>query len=290
MRYALSILIAIVLVPPSFTRADAITDRITVAVKGNGPDILLIPGMTCSASVWDNLADHLQAHYRLHLIQVAGFASAPAAANAKGPVLMPTIEAIDAYIKQNKLAKPTIIGHSIGGFMGLALADKHPEDVGRLLIVDSLPFFSVLFGATDAASVKAQAAAIRDSMINETQDAYAEQEKQFLPQLVKSPEGLKLAIKWALASDKSVVAQAFYETMTSDLRPRLVAIKTPITILYPFDAASGMPQSAIDKMYQDNFAALPNKKLVRIDGSYHFIMFDQPTAFAAQVDQFLRSH
>jgi pimeloyl-ACP methyl ester carboxylesterase len=59
-------------------------------------------------------------------------------------------------------------------------------------------------------------------------------------------------------------------------------------MLYPWDAASGMPQAAADQVYQENFAALPNKTIVRIDGAYHFIMLDQPDAFAAQVDAFLK--
>jgi pimeloyl-ACP methyl ester carboxylesterase len=33
---------------------------------------------------------------------------------------------------------------------------------------------------------------------------------------------------------------------------------------------------------------LPNKTMVRIDGSFHFIMLDQPDVFAAQVDAFLK--
>ena len=59
-------------------------------------------------------------------------------------------------------------------------------------------------------------------------------------------------------------------------------------MLYPWDATSGMPVTAVDGVYQQNFAALPNKKLVRIDDSRHFIMLDQPAAFMAQVDGFLK--
>jgi len=48
-----------------------------------------------------------------------------------------------------------------------------------------------------------------------------------------------------------------------------------------------MPQAAVDAFYQQSFAALPHKQLIRIDGSLHFIMLDQPAAFAARVDEFL---
>jgi pimeloyl-ACP methyl ester carboxylesterase len=267
---------------------DPVSDRITVTVRGQGPDVLLIPGLTCSSAVWDATAKHLEDHYRLHIIQVAGFAGSPARANAQGPVIQPTVDAIDAYIKTNKLTAPKIIGHSLGGLMGMMLAQQHPEDVGKLMIVDSLPFYGALFGANDVAAVTPQAVAIRDSMLAETQDAYAQGAGQYIPMLVKSPEGQKLATAWAVASDKSVVARAMYEDMTTDLRPTLAQIKTPVTMLYPWDSSGGFAQADVDALYKQSFAALPNKTLVRIDGSFHFIMFDQPDAFAAQVDAFLK--
>jgi pimeloyl-ACP methyl ester carboxylesterase len=238
--------------------------------------------------VWDATAKRLEVHYRLHLVQIAGFADSPSRANATGPIIQPTVNALDDYIKSNKLDHPRVIGHSMGGFMGLMLALQHPEDCRKLMIVDSLPFFSVLFGANDVAAATPQAAAMRDMVLNETQDEYAQGERQYLPSLVKSPEGLKAATQWAITSDKSVVARATYELMTTDLRPKLGEIKTPVTILYPWDPASGFAQADTDRVYQGSFAALPNKTLVRISNSFHFIMLDQPAAFAAQVDSFLK--
>jgi pimeloyl-ACP methyl ester carboxylesterase len=268
--------------------ADPVSDRITVTVRGKGPDVVLIPGLACSSAVWDATATRFEGHFRLHIVQVAGFAGSLPRANARGPVIQPTVDAIDAYIKTHHLKAPKVIGHSLGGLMGMMLAVQHPEDVGKLMIVDALPFFGVLMGAKDAAAAAPQAAAMRDTILNETQDAYAQGEAQFLPILVKSPEGLKAAIKWAVASDKSVVARALYEDMTTDLRPKLPGIKTPVTMLYPWDPQTGMPQAAFDGMYKENFAPLPNKTMVRIDGSFHFIMLDQPDLFAAQVDAFLK--
>ena len=45
-----------------------------------------------------------------------------------------------------------------------------------------------------------------------------------------------------------------------------------------------------DAIYQMSFATLPGAKLKRIDDSAHFIMFDQPEVFAAEVDAFLTSN
>jgi len=267
---------------------EPVSDRITVTVRGQGPDVVLIPGLASSSAVWDATANRLEAHYRLHIVQVAGFAGAPARANAQGLVIQPTVDALNAYITTNRLTARKVIGHSLGGLMGLMLAIQHPEDVGKLMLVDALPFYGALVGATDAAAMMPGAAAMRDSILNETQEAYAQGEAGFLRLMVKSPQGLKAATAWAVASDKSVVARVLYEDMMTDLRPRLHEIKTPVTVLYPWDPITGMPSTVFDGLYADNFAALPNKTLLRIDNSLHFIMLDQPEAFAAQVDAFLK--
>jgi pimeloyl-ACP methyl ester carboxylesterase len=267
--------------------AEPFSDRITVTVRGKGPNVLLIPGLTCSSAVWNATAKQLESRYRLHLVQVAGFAGAPARANAKEPILQPIVAALDAYLKTNNVTKPAVIGHSMGGLLGMMLALQHPEDCGKLMIVDSLPFFSVVMGAKDASGAQPQATAIRDMILAESQADYARTQQQFLRSLVKSPEGLKAATQWATASDKAVVARATYELMTTDLRPKLRDLKTPVTMLYPWDPASGFPQAATDRLYQSNFSALPNKTLARITNSFHFIMFDQPEAFAAHVRTFL---
>src|SRR5215469_1936828 len=86
--------------------ADSWSDRITVTVEGQGPDVILIPGMTCSSAVWDETAAHLKAHYRLHLVQINGFAGTPAQANAEGPVVQPVLDDLEAYIKTNHLKLP----------------------------------------------------------------------------------------------------------------------------------------------------------------------------------------
>lgn len=269
--------------------ADSWSDRITVTVRGHGPDVVLIPGMTCSSAVWDATAAHLEGHYRLHLIQVDGFAGTQAQANAQGPVVQPTVDAIDAYIKANKLKSPKVIGHSLGGTMGMMLALQHPGDVSALMIVDAFPFTGIMVGADDVTEAGKKAARMREDTLKESEEHYASDEKKFLRILVKSPDGREVATQWAVASDKAVVAQASYDDMTTDLRPQLQNIKIPVTILYPWDSKSPYSQVQTDWFYQQNYAELPNKTFARIDDSYHFIMLDQPEAFLAQVDKFLGS-
>lgn len=265
------------------------TDRITVTERGNsGPDVVLIPGLVSSSAVWDGIATHLEKDHRLHIVQVDGFAGTPPNGNKDGAVIGPTMEAVHDYIVSHHLKAPAVIGHSMGGLMGIMLARRHPDDVGRLMIVDSLPFFSVLMGAQDVASAEPMAAKMRDGLMAASADGFAQRQEATIDRLVKSPDGRKLALAWSLASDRSVGARAAYDAMTTDMRAELPMITRPVTMLYPWDATSPFPQAAVDALYQSNYATLPNKTLKRIDGSYHFIMLDQPAAFTAAVDAFLK--
>ena len=61
--------------------------------------------------------------------------------------------------------------------------------------------------------------------------------------------------------------------------------QVPVTVVYARDDAMGPGRA--DQLYAANYAALPRVKLVPIDGGFHFIMLDQPDAFAAAVEAFL---
>ena len=266
-------------------------DRISVEVVGSGPDLIFVPGLSSSRETWKRTADRLRAHYRLHLVQVNGFAGAPAAANASGPVFEPTAEAIDAYIVSAHLAPATYVGHSLGGTMGLYLAEYHPEHLKKVMMVDALPFYGVLMGGptATAASIKPMAEGAKFAMMNSTPEQTAANSARIIAFMVKDPEGNKEATAWGVASDRAVVATAMSEDMQLDLRPGLPAIRTPMTLVYPFDAAAGMPLAQWDGLYKGQYAPLPALNMVRVDDSKHFVMFDQPAKFDAALDAFLAS-
>jgi pimeloyl-ACP methyl ester carboxylesterase len=77
------------------------------------------------------------------------------------------------------------------------------------------------------------------------------------------------------------------DVMTTDARPGLAAMTTPVTALYAADADGGAPAAMADALWGREYAALPDVALIRMDGSRHFIMADQPERFAERLDAFL---
>jgi pimeloyl-ACP methyl ester carboxylesterase len=51
--------------------AEPVSDRIIVTIRGQGPDVVLIPGLATSGAVWDATVAHLQEHYCLHIVQMS---------------------------------------------------------------------------------------------------------------------------------------------------------------------------------------------------------------------------
>lgn len=266
-----------------------VSDRIAVTVTGTGPDVILIPGLASSGHVWDATVAHLAGSHRVHVVQVAGFGGSAAGSNAAGPVLEPLVGAIHDYITAGQLQGAAVIGHSLGGLIAMKLAIAHPGDAGRIMIVDALPYAGMMFGpGATPARIEPQARATRDQLLAGTQDAYAAGEPDQMARLVKSrTPAAQAAIAAAAASDRRVVAAALYDDMTTDLRQDLAKITVPVTMLYPWDATTDVPQEMFDMLYTRAFAPLPHGKVERVDGAYHFIMIDQPLMFLQKVDAFL---
>lgn len=263
--------------------------RFSVEITGEGPDVILIPGLASSRDVWDATVAQLSATHRVHAVQLAGFGGEPVGeAAASGPIVAPFVEELNTYIEHNHIEHPAVIGHSLGGVSALMLAKTHPANVGRVMVVDALPFFSLLIDPNATAqSIEPQAAAARDQMIAMSPEQFAAGQMFTMNRLVRT-ETLRFTVAtWSLSSDRSAVARGMYDVMTTDLRPDLASIQTPITIVYAFDPAMG-PEAAITGAYSSLYAPLPNHRVVKIDDSFHFVPLDNPTAFAAAVEEFLR--
>ncbi|MBB5711615.1 alpha/beta fold hydrolase [Sphingomonas xinjiangensis] len=264
------------------------SDRISVTVEGTGPDVILIPGLASSREVWAGLAARLRQGHRLHLVQVAGFAGLPAVPDPDGRVAAPTTEAIANYIRRERLTAPTIIGHSLGGEVALMLGARYPDRVGRLLIVDALPFYSLLIDpAATSDSVKPQAAVFRNAMLAAPATQAEAMQSASIARLAKTEAVRPALIAAGIRSDRKTVIDATYELMTTDLRPELGRITAPVEVVYAYDPIYGVPASNIDATFRNAYASTPHVSFKRIDGSFHFVMLDQPEAFARVVIDFL---
>ena len=268
--------------------ADFRSERISVATEGQGKDVILIPGLGSSPRVWREMVRALPS-YRYHVVHVSGFAGRAAGQNAQGLVAAPVAEEIARYIAARGLDRPAVIGHSMGGTIGMMIAARHPESLSRLMVVDMLPFLGAMFGppGTTAASIAPVADSFKAQMSVVDPAARQMRSTATLARMIDNTAMRPAALDDSLGSDQDVVARAFHELVVTDLRPELPMIAVPVTVLYVAQKPPGPSDEVVDAGYLDSYAKLKGVTLKRIPASAHFMMWDQPERFQAEVKAFL---
>jgi pimeloyl-ACP methyl ester carboxylesterase len=268
--------------------ADFKSDRISVTTEGEGSDVILIPGLNSSPRVWREMVGALPGH-RYHLVQVSGFAGQPKDGNTQGAVAAPVAEEIARYIAAGGLKKPAVIGHSMGGTIGMMLAARHPDLPSSLMVVDMLPFLGAMFGppGTSADSVKPMADSLLVQMRAAEPAARQARATATINSMVDTVAMRPGAIDDSVKSDPDVSARAYHELIVTDLTPELGRVSVPTTVLYVVPKGLGLTDEKMDGWYKAAYAPLKGVKLRRIPSSAHFIMWDQPAQFQAEVKGFL---
>ncbi|RZJ02787.1 MAG: alpha/beta hydrolase [Brevundimonas sp.] len=261
--------------------------RITVQVRGAGPDVILIPGLASTAAVWDSTAQRMGAR-RLHLVSIKGFGDLPPEGNADGGVMASVANEIRRYIAEARLVRPAVIGHSMGGQIGLRMAADGRDQIGRLMSVDASPFFAALIspGAT-AGDIEPIAQLAYQAIQFLGDQALITQGRQMGVELGGATDAMFSAIGWQ-GGDRRVLAQSLYEVMTVDLRHRLPDVTAPVTVVYGWSADSASPRNQTDRLFRAAYASLRTPATFeRIEGAEHMVMIDQPSRFMAAVERFL---
>ena len=262
--------------------------RITVATRGRGPDVVLIPGLASTAEVWRGVADRLSGKRRLHLVSVRGFGTLAAGANADGAIMAGIAAEVRRYISEQGLERPAVIGHSMGGQLGLRVAADAGPRVGRVMVVDSSPFFPALISPEATVSDVEPIAQLAYQAIHFLGDeALRSRGREIGLEFGGAADALFGTLGWQ-GGDRRVLAQSLYEVMTVDLRRRLPDITGPVTVVYGWSSDEASPRSHTDRLFRGAYARLRTPAaFVPIEGAEHMVMIDQPNRFMAAVERFL---
>ena len=98
--------------------------RIYYQEKGKGHPLVLIHGFCETHEIWDRFADNLSDTFRVLLPDLPGFGKSPL------PPTPFTIQDIGlamlGWMDELHLDRPVVIGHSLGGYVALAMVDVQP--------------------------------------------------------------------------------------------------------------------------------------------------------------------
>ena len=135
---------------------------------GEGPDLLLLPGLGADHSAWSPLVPDLKRRNRLILVDPPGVGNGPALDVGRGPEQF--VDPLVAVVDHLKIRKIRVLGASLGGWTGLRLARRLPDRVSGLVVAGvaaraSAETLGRLLGIHVASGVQAFARAmIRESV------------------------------------------------------------------------------------------------------------------------------
>ncbi|RRH89303.1 alpha/beta hydrolase [Mesorhizobium tamadayense] len=106
-------------------------DLAYVEVAGLEPPLLLVHGFTDTSRSFSLLAPHLCGR-RLIMPDLRGHGASQA---GRGLRVADFAEDMAGLIRRLRLERPVVVGHSLGAMVAIALAARHPELVGGLVVL-----------------------------------------------------------------------------------------------------------------------------------------------------------
>ena len=254
----------------------------------DGPVLVFVPGLASHGDLWTPWVEKYQTTHRVFVVTAPGFAGeAPRGEDA--PFLKATVDEIANHLEVRGVQDAVFVGHSIGGLMSVMTANEYPELAKKVLVVDSLPYLGAMFmPGLPHDQIVARANAMQAQMANAPRDAYLAQQRAGIGIQSKTQAFLPTLLKWGEASDQKTVAKAFGEAIRMDYRENLKSITAEILVLAAHSAEMPFTKEAAHSLYSTQYDNLANGRVEVIEDSFHFIMIDQPDAFSAKLDTFLK--
>ncbi len=291
-KLLLGIILLIVLTSNSFAQKIEKHPSFSVRISGKGSPIFFIPGILCSAEVWDATIKHYETNYTCYAFTLAGFAEA---APIKEKDIMLTIKAdLIAYIKSHAKNDAILVGHSMGGFYGLMIASSEPSLLKKLVVVDAMPF---LMAAQDSSrteeQIKGMLIGAENSYLKTDEKVLRTQQMNILRTMITNEAQIEKACTWSMSSDRYTMGKTFAEMMGTDLRDELKNIKTNTMVMVAWDkpiaAFPDYTKEASYNVFALQYKNLKGVQLKQTDGAKHFIMYDQPEWFIKTLDGFFKN-
>lgn len=248
-----------------------------VNVTGKGQPVLLFPGFTSTAEVYSDIVELLSESYEVHSFTLAGFGGI---APIEFPWLPKIKKSIEHYISQKQLKNPVIIGHSLGGTLGLWLAADNPDTFSKLIIIDALPAMGALMFPDYNSENIVYETPYNIQVLEMDDTAFKNMAQQMAISMSSNEEKHVQLSEWIIQSDRKTYAYGYTDLLKLDLRKDLAKVNIPVTILA---ATQPYGRELAEKNYSDQYQNLNSYSIHFAEKAGHFIMFDDPKWFKDQI-------
>ena len=248
-------------------------EEFIVKISGSGEPVLLFPGFTSTGEVWGEVAEELAQHFEVHSFTFAGFGGV---APIETPWFPKIKSAMQIYVKNHKLKDPVIVGHSMGGTLGLWLAAEDPGFYKKIIVVDALPAMGALMMPNYNSENIVYENPYNDQLLQMSDSSFAAMASQMASAMTINKGKQDLLKKWIIETDRETYVYGYTDLLKLDLRKDLAKITSPVAIL---GATQPYGKEAAEKNYREQYKNLASYTLEFAENSGHFIMFDKPEWF-----------
>ncbi len=262
--------------------------RVQVYGKAGMPALVFIPGLTCGPWEWSGEIARFAPKYQIYALTLPGFDGAP---SISGPLFNTVAADFWTMLDAHNVQRPIVVGHSLGGTLGILLAEQHSNRLRAVVAVDGLPVFPGTENQT--ATQRAQSAARMSSMLSalSTPQQFAAAESTYvLPYMISAPSDIATVAKLTARSDAKAAAAWMSEDLTTDSRSELPNVHLPLLEIAPYDPTLEKAHFATAQAKRGYYAALlasdPTAQVQVIEPSRHFMMYDQPEKLDAALQDF----
>lgn len=258
----------------------------TYTETGKGQPLIFIPGLDCSGKVWGPTVDKLKSKYECIVLTLPGFGGvAPIKADSYTGTIR---DQVIQFIQAKHLAKPIIIGHSLGGFLAWSIATQDSNNLGGIVCVDGVPFLAALSNPMLTGEMtKPYADTIKKAIDKESSAQFRSQGEEALKQMVSSQKDIDWVEKVSGPPDQGTTGQIYAEMMSTDLRPELSKVTCPAFQMMAGKNMTDAQRPEFETRYKDQIKGAKNTYFYDFKDAKHFIFLDQPAEFMTQLTHFL---
>ncbi|MBT9590416.1 MAG: alpha/beta hydrolase [Thiobacillus sp.] len=254
------------------------------AVKGTGRPVILIHGVFFDSLLWQHNMDALAESHCVYAIDLWGFGYSTRDVTAS---YEPYIEQLAAFMQALGLEKASFVGHSIGGGIAALFSARFPEQVEKLVLVDSAglanpePFAARFF----------KLPWIGEKLMNLPGDQLrlTMLKALFLHRAETLPPAQYRQLTWfhkingTTAVALAIMRHGFVDTLESTFR-QLAKLNLPTMIIWGAQDRA-IPLEIGQRMHQ----LLPGSTLITIEEAGHLPNLEQSAAFDAHLTAFLNA-
>jgi esterase len=190
-------------------------------------------------------------------------------------------EVVRGVVSTLKLNPTALVGHSIGGILGMVYAAKHPDEVSRLILVDIAPWDPnwprtrpTIPTPESFDSKEAALAYFRQRFPKFTQESYENRLRYGLERTQDS----KLRLKASLGT----IEMLRQTNVDLDLWPYARTVRAPTLLIKGAESSTVSPNS-VEKMKK----LIRDFRSVEVAGATHMVPQDKPDEFEKIVREFL---